>query len=182
MSLFGEFPDDPPAAKQKSSLFDEPTHSRSGSGLFNDDDDAGWGLPTPKKARRAQLIKSLLVGGEVPEVYVDVFDALEAEKRSVEGILGEAKDLDEDSKTRILEIFGGDGERELGRGEVNVLLALVGLGQEGEEVSLDGVDERRNGEFVFFFGVGCDEEEGRLSSIALPHQSLDEVGFTKNCF
>lgn len=151
MSLFGEFPDDPPTAKQKSSLFDEPTtHSRSGSGLFNDDDDAGWGLPTPKKAGRAQLIKGLLAGSEVPEVYVDVFDALEVEKRSVEGILREAKELDEENKTRIFEIFGGDGERELGRGEVNVLLALVGLSQEGEEVSLDGVDDRRNGEIVFF--------------------------------
>lgn len=153
MSLFGEFPDDPPASKQKSSLFDEPsTHSRTGSGLFNDDaDDAGWGLPTPKKAGRAQLIKNLLANGEVPEVYVDVYDELGAERRNVDTVLGEAKGLDEESKTRISDIFGGDGARELGRGEVNVLLALVGLGLEGDEVSLDGVDERRNGEFGLSF-------------------------------
>ncbi|KAE9979515.1 hypothetical protein BLS_009721 [Venturia inaequalis] len=101
MSLFGEFPDDPPAAKQKSSLFDEPSaHSRTGSGtgLFNDDDDAGWGLPTPKKAGRAQLIKRLLEGVDVPDVYVDVFDGLSAENRNVESVLSEAVGLEEDVK------------------------------------------------------------------------------------
>lgn len=159
MSLFGEFPDDPPASKQqKNSLFDEPsTHSRTGSGLFNDEEDAGWGLPTPKKQKegRKELIKRLLEGVEVPEVYVDVFDWLAPEKRNVESLLGEAKGLDEDGKTKILDIFGGGGVRELGSGEVFVLLALIGLGMEGEEVSLDGVDERRGGEFDFFvFRVG----------------------------
>lgn len=159
MSLFGEFPDDPPAAKQKSSLFDEPSaHSRTGSGtgLFNDDDDAGWGLPTPKKAGRAQLIKRLLEGVDVPDVYVDVFDGLSAEKRNVESVLSEAVGLEEDVKSRILDVFGGDGGRELGRGEVFVLLALIGLAGEGEEVSLDGVDERRSGEFVLSSWRGWD--------------------------
>ncbi|TLD29752.1 Sorting nexin mvp1 [Venturia nashicola] len=104
MSLFGEFPDDPPASKQKSSLFNEPSsHERtsSGGGLFNDgDDDAGWGLPTPKKQKegRRELIRRLLEGVDVPEVYVDVFDGLAPEKRNVDGVLGEAKELDEDAE------------------------------------------------------------------------------------
>jgi sorting nexin-8 len=102
-------------------------------------------MPTPKKAGRAQLIKTLLKGGEVPEMYVDVYDKLEV--RSVEGALREAEGLDEEARERIQAIFEGDKERELGRGEVNVLLALVGLAQEGEEVSLDGVDERRRSMF-----------------------------------
>jgi sorting nexin-8 len=146
MSLFGEFPDDPPAARSKSSLFNDdrpPTHGRSTSNLFADDDlgdSSPWGMPTPKKAGRAQLIKTLLPAGDVPELYVDVFDKLE--ERTVEGVLREAG-ISGEARERIEGIFEGAIGKELGRGEVNVLLALVGLSQEGEEVSLDGVDERR---------------------------------------
>lgn len=101
-------------------------------------------MPTPKKAGRAQLIRTLLPAGEVPEVYIDVYDRLVAsgEDASVERVLREAG-LGGEARERIEGIFGGATERELGRGEVNVLLALVGLSQEGDEVSLDGVDERR---------------------------------------
>lgn len=147
MSLFGEFPDDPPAARSKSSLFDDnrpSTHGRSTSNLFADDDlgdhSSPWGMPTPKKAGRAQLIKTLLPAGDVPELYVDVFDKLE--ERTVEGLLREAG-ISGEARERIEGIFEGAIGKELGRGEVNVLLALVGLSQEGEEISLDGVDERR---------------------------------------
>ena len=46
---------------------------------------------------------------------------------------------------------GGANELDLGRNEFNVLLALGGLAQEGEVVSLDGVDERRRGMWCFSF-------------------------------
>ena len=35
----------------------------------------------------------------------------------------------------------------LGRNEFNVLLALIGLAQEGEDITFDAVDERRNSMF-----------------------------------
>ncbi len=40
-------------------------------------------------------------------------------------------------------IAPGGGEIALGRGEFSVLLALIGLAQEGDAISLDSVDERR---------------------------------------
>jgi sorting nexin-8 len=150
MSLFGEFPDDPPATRSKSSLFDDDrpsTHGRSTSNLFADDDlgdhSSPWGMPTPKKAGRAQLIRTLLPAGDVPEEYIDVYDRAVADGQgvSVERVLREAG-VGGEARERIEGIFGGM-KGELERGECNVLCALVGLAQEGEEVSLDGVDERR---------------------------------------
>ena len=44
-------------------------------------------------------------------------------------------------------IVNAEGRPEVGRGEVWVLLALVGLAQEGEEIGLDAVDERRKREW-----------------------------------
>ena len=160
MSLFGDFPDDPPAARKQSNLFDNerPPAGGSNSGLFADDLDSGadspWALPTPKKAGRAQLVRSLLPESDVPESYIDSFDALMASGDkvgagvSLDGIkrlLGESG-LSADVQARILGIVlpsGEDSTHGVGRGEFNVLLALVGLAQEGEEVTLDSVDERR---------------------------------------
>jgi sorting nexin-8 len=156
MSLFGEFPDDPPATRSKSSLFDDDrpsTHGRSTSNLFADDDlgdhASPWGMPTPKRAGRAQLIRTLLPATDVPEEYIDVYDRLAAgaEGVSVETVLREAG-VSEEARERIEGIFA-ENRKSLGRGELNVLLALVGLAQEGDEVGLDGVDERRRSMLFF---------------------------------
>ena len=40
-------------------------------------------------------------------------------------------------------ISSGGQLSDLGRTEFNVLLALIGLAQEHEDITLDGVDERR---------------------------------------
>lgn len=128
-------------------------------------DDSPWSLPTPRSkgagGGRSALVRNLLAGEEVPEAYVDVFDALvgregggaEVSARAARELVATAKGLGEADKGRVLEVVvgaGGSGERaQLGRGEVNVLLALVGLAQEGEDVTLDGVDERRRSEFAF---------------------------------
>ncbi|KAI1840879.1 hypothetical protein JX265_006991 [Neoarthrinium moseri] len=168
MSLFGTSPpEDTPSrgdsamGRSTNSLFDDegPMTRSSTTNLFNDDDDLSgsgaaspWDLPTPRKPQsRAELIRGLLAGAEVPESYVEAFDhALREDGRggrvSPAGIsktLAAAK-LDADSQARIMSILAPGGEEaELTRDAFSVLLALVGLAQEGETISLDGVDERR---------------------------------------
>lgn len=154
MSLFGE---SPPRAKQtKSSLFDEDEPSSKGGsgGLFADDgganDSAPWDFPAGKKQQRGNLVKNLLQGTDVPEQYVDAYDntianegswgkgvSLEAARKLVG-----ASGISSGDQERVLQIVGGDADG-LTRPEFNVLLALIGLAQEGEEFGLDAVDERK---------------------------------------
>lgn len=167
MSLFGEDTPAPSARNPPGSLFDDepaatPQKKAPGAtsgGLFADDSTADdnnspWGSTfTPKKQARADLVKTLLPGNSVPESYIDTFDALVEEgfvqgsgvnRRGVEKVLDGCQ-LSASDRAKILEITGaGSWEKaSFSRGEVNVLIALIGLAQEGEEVSLDGVDERR---------------------------------------
>lgn len=106
----------------------------------------------------------------MPESYVDTFDdvvaegyktgagmSLEGAKRVLEGSA-----LAPDVRNSILGIVLPGGEDSasssgVGRAEFSVLLALVGLAQEGEEVSLDSVDERRRSMFVSELRYHCIE-------------------------
>lgn len=167
MSLFGESPPPTPATRQnKSSLFDDDdqpaARNTANSGLFaeaNDADDgqSPWDFPAPKKhnstRQRGDLIKTLLSPGDVPETYVNLFDALLSQStaqggvtlRQIKSLLSESS-IGHPEQSKILEIISAadaDDSRVLGRGEVNVVLALIGLAQEGEELGLDAVDERR---------------------------------------
>lgn len=147
------------AAKSRASLFEEDdagslTRSTSDT-LFNDDDDdrSPWDMPTPRKQQtRAELLRSLLAGVQVPDSYVRAFDSALAQDRTggrtvtpggIAKILAAAK-LDADHQVRIMSILApSGGDVSLGRDEFNVLLALIALAQEGEPMSLDSVDERR---------------------------------------
>lgn len=157
MSLFGE--DDVPArAKQSSSLFDDDVKpaSKPGNSLFADDldtSDSPWAFPSPKKAGRGALVKSLLPASDVPDAYIDAFDALldagsrEGTGVSVTGVkklLGDSG-VSGDKQSRILEVVLPSGQEGagLGRNEFNVVFALIGLAQEGEDITLDSVDERK---------------------------------------
>src|ERR1700755_1228918 len=95
MSLFGD--DDVPARSKQSALFDDDPKpaNKSSSGLFADDfhggDDSPWDFPTPKKAARGSLVKSLLPASDVPDSYIDVYDTLlENGERSGDGLSLEA--------------------------------------------------------------------------------------------
>lgn len=100
------------------------------------------------------MVKSLL-STDVPESYVDAYELASnsADNRVSTGIsiatakqLLESTHLDATQQTTILNTVTPDTEGAkdgLGRSEFNVLLALVGLAQEGEEFTLDAVDERR---------------------------------------
>lgn len=166
MSLFGESP--PPPRQTKSSLFDDdneqaaPRSTTSNSGLFaeadgGDNGQSPWDFAAPKKhnstRQRGDLIKTLLPASDVPDSYVDFFDSLLSQSTGQGGVtvrqvksLLEQSNIGQPEQNKILEIIGateGDDSRVLGRGEVNVVLALIGLAQEGEELGLDAVDERR---------------------------------------
>jgi sorting nexin-8 len=158
MSLFGTSPDDDLPSRTKSSgLFeDEPKAGRrANNSLFADDlegpGDSPWAFPSPKKAGRGNLVKTLLPASEVPESYIDLFDSLiNAGERAGNGVtvssarkLLNESDIGAEQQAKISEVVGLDNLTTLGRGEFNVLLALIGLAKEGEELSLDTIDERR---------------------------------------
>ena len=166
MSLFGSSPDDsslsarPARPSQKPSLFDDEQAPgpKPGNSLFEDEGTNGgspWDMPTPKKAGRSDLVKRLLPASDVPESYIDAFDALRETNYKGEGgqigITGARKifegcGLDTSEQERILKLVTGGQQSGIGRNEFNVLLALIGLSQESEEASLDSVDERRRSE------------------------------------
>ncbi|OCT44774.1 Sorting nexin mvp1 [Cladophialophora carrionii] len=155
MSLFGSSPTEAAPLNSKSLFGDEPARAPAVSSLFADDGgDSPWSMPTPKKNARQNLVKNLLPATDVPESYVDAYDAvLKANERTGVGIglagvkrLLQSSNLSEQEQSKILNFVipgGQESANGVGRSEFNVLLALIGLGQEGEDITLDGVDERR---------------------------------------
>lgn len=162
MSLFGTSPEEPSAAtstqKSKSSLFADESAGGSPS-LFADDDGDDSSSPwnqsnTAKRTARRDLVRTLLPASDVPESYIDAYDLiLNSGGRvgsgvgltSVREILS-SSELSASNQDKILNlVVSSDHESSgvLGRAEFNVLLALVGLAQEGEDLSFDAVDDHR---------------------------------------
>jgi sorting nexin-8 len=108
-------------------------------------------MPTPKKGARGELIKNLLDSSAAPDSYIDIFDSIlktdgNGGKITPAGIAKvlSAGNLGADDQSRITTLITSGGQlTDLGRNEFNVLLALIGLAQEHEDITLDGVDERR---------------------------------------
>ncbi|PYH45599.1 sorting nexin Mvp1 [Aspergillus saccharolyticus JOP 1030-1] len=151
------------AQRSKSSLFaDEPSlggnpGNAGASSLFADDDGLNsgsfWGNSVNKRTKQ-QIVKTLLPQDETPESYIDAYDlVLSVGDRvgsgvgltSVREILS-SSGLSATDQAKILNlVVSGDMDSStgLGRGEFSVLLALVGLAQEGEDLTFDAVDDRR---------------------------------------
>jgi sorting nexin-8 len=174
MSLFGTSPDYSSTADSargsKSALFaDEPAFGASStnfgsSALFADDDGLGspWNSNTGKRTSKQQLVRTLLPDSDVPESYIDAYDlVLSAGDRAGTGIgltsvreLLSGSGLTATDQAKILNlVLSGDTDRSngFGRGEFNVLLALIGLAQEGDDLTFDTVDERRKSTIVLLF-------------------------------
>lgn len=164
MSLFGSSPDDPsPAAnassQQKSSLFaDEAPKPKASGGLFNDESANGespWDMPSSKRASKGDPAKTLLPSSDVPESYIDAYDLLNASEggnvslNAARKLVGGSSIAPQDAEQILNLVSGGHKNPNLGRNEFNLLLALVGLAEEGDELSLDTVDERRKSERLF---------------------------------
>lgn len=167
MSLFGTSPDAEdsstanPALRSKSALFAD--ESTGGSSLFADDDvdesSSPWNQNnTAKRTARRDLVRTLLPATDVPESYIDAYDLiLNSGDRVGSGVgLTSVRDilsssgLSASNQDKILNlVVSADHESSggLGRAEFNVLLALVGLAQEGEDLSFDAVDDRRKSEW-----------------------------------
>ncbi|KAJ5568057.1 hypothetical protein N7450_010543 [Penicillium hetheringtonii] len=163
MSLFGTSPEEPSAvsstSKSKPSLFaDEP--AGGSSSLFADDtgeDSSSHWNPqtnTAKRTARRDLVRTLLPATDVPESYVDSYDLiLNSGDRVGSGVgltsireILSSSDLTASDQGKIFNlVVSGDHESSggLGRSEFNVLLALIGLAQEGEDLSFDAVDDHR---------------------------------------
>ena len=152
MSLFGD--EDAPV-RPKSSLFDDDSaqqSSKTSSSMFGDSsadaNDSPWGFtPSKKTGGRGSLVKSLLADADVPDLYIDTFDSLQSggsiSAHECRKLLSESR-LSSGDQEKIWSIVSGSGQASsVGRGEFNVLLALIGLAQEHDELSLDAVDERR---------------------------------------
>lgn len=164
------------AQKTKTSLFaDEPSQSgganstSASASLFADDGPAGAGSSTMnsnKRAARHELVKTLLPGSDVPESYIEAYDLVLGEGDATASGVGltavrevlAGSGLSAMDQDRVFGLVSsgdgigdedGDGANGLGRSEFNVLLALVGLAQEGEELTFDAVDDRRTSEFCF---------------------------------
>jgi sorting nexin-8 len=166
MSLFGESPphDSPAIQSRAHGLFDDEPASKMSNSLFADDDVSGsgtspWDMPTPRKQKpRAELVRSLLPPSAVPDEYIDLFDTAlkqhggSGDKIGVQGLTSvfAAARISSEQQANITAIVAppGDGNIAVGRNGFNVLLALIGLAQEGETVSLDGVDERRKSKHI----------------------------------
>lgn len=165
MSLFGTSPENSPrpdsAQAPKSSLFaDDPpagTNPPSAS-LFADEGPGTSASWSNKRAARHELVKTLLPATDVPETYIEAYDqvlsagdgaASEVGLTAVREILS-GSGLSATDQDKIFSLVSSSGESDsatgLGRSEFNVLLALMGLAQEGEELTLDTVDDRRQSE------------------------------------
>lgn len=159
MSLFGSSPTETTGLNPKTLFGDEPAQPTTSSSLFADaGGDSPWSMPTPKRNARQNLVKNLLPATDVPESYVDAYDTvLNASERTGVGIgvaavkdILQSSNLSEQEQHKILSLVipgGQESANGVGRSEFNVLLALIGLGQEGEDITLDGVDERRRSEW-----------------------------------
>lgn len=152
------------------SLFGTPPES-SRQSLFDDEDNAPgaspWQMPTPRKGRPADLVRALLADVDVPSGYRETFDAVHhndavGEKISLAGVTKvlSAARLSADAQTKIVGLLAGEQDNgrlgDLDRGAFHVLLALIGLAQEGEEIHLDAVDERRKS----WSWYGCSRDDG----------------------
>ncbi|KAK3703917.1 Sorting nexin mvp1 [Vermiconidia calcicola] len=154
MSLFGGDDNADAPARPKSSLFedDSAAKAKTGSSMFGDstadiDEASPWGFTPKKNTRKGSLVKALLAGADVPDMYIDTFDGLQSGgsvSASDARQLLHGCGISDSSLNTIWDIVSSRGTAtSLGRDEFNVLLALIGLAQEGEELSLDAVDERR---------------------------------------
>lgn len=164
MSLFGSSPSNEASGGASSSLFDDrptPVATTSQSSLFADQSQdnatSPWGLLTSKRPAWNDLVKTLLPPPDVPDSYTDTYDAL----IETDGLSGgvsltgvrkvlEASGLAPETQAKVLNVVIPEGTDDtktvgqgIGRGQFSVLLALIGLAQENEDITLDGVDERR---------------------------------------
>lgn len=144
------------------SLFDSPPDSvsggvRSSGGLFGDEDTSGdpWSLPAPRTGgkKTGPSASTLLNSTDTPDAYGVLFSQAGPSGDRIT-FTNLRKMLDNSGLSsavidRIVELVLPSSsefdrvERGVSRGEFNVAMALIALAQEGEDITLDSVDERK---------------------------------------
>lgn len=109
-----------------------------------------------RRGADGDIVKNLLTpsNANLPEEYVDYFDSLLAQYGTLDDMISaegvrkilEEGEISESAIGRIWGVIMKGAKESINRDEVNVLLAMVGLAQEGDEISIDGVDDRRRSE------------------------------------
>jgi sorting nexin-8 len=99
--------------------------------------------------KRKAEIGTLLDGADIPDAYVDTFEAYANNglvSMSAFQELMRAAQLSDSNAERILSLVlpGDSSTAGLSRAKLNVALALIALSQQGEELSLDAVDDMRH--------------------------------------
>lgn len=112
------------------------------------------------------VVKTLVNEGNsnLPLVYAQVYERVLIEypaggfgtgisAAGVRRVLEEAGLSDDEGagrriKESVMGVGGIGAEAGIGKGEFNVLMAMIGLAQEGKEVNIDEVDDRRRSTFI----------------------------------
>lgn len=167
MSLFGTSPKELSSSKasagqgSKGIFGDDEPATQGDNSLFDEEEEMGespWSMPIPKKTGRGDPIKNLIPPSAAPDSYVDAFDTILESGDDINGKIAPAgitkllenSSISTNNRSSILKLVAPSGLSEDGleRATFNVLLALIGLAQEGEEITLDSVDERRKSEHL----------------------------------
>lgn len=115
--------------------------SGGGGGLFGDDADP-W-LPSPRKKVD---IGSLLNDADIPDLYIDLFEAASRGNRLAMSELRqmmERANVTSSDQDRIAGLLNAQSDTTLTRGQANVAFLLIALAQQGETLSMDAVDDRK---------------------------------------
>lgn len=159
MSLFGS-PDVPTTTipqKSLSVLFgDDSSVPGLKPSMFNEDKESSheqWKFPVSDQSQRKELMMNLQPSWPIPE-YNEIFNTMSKDSDDLivrEEVLKvlDCSGLNSDQKLLILKIIYHESETtRLTRNEFNVLLALIGLAQDYEDISLEKIYEKRQRECI----------------------------------
>ncbi|POS84348.1 hypothetical protein EPUL_003740, partial [Erysiphe pulchra] len=165
MSLFGTSPNDSVRAvdrKPRNSLFDDdlsigPRDESKASSLSNENISESMSLiqktQSVVEADSNAVISNLPFLTTVPESYDKIYELIsknsdnfkdKIKKETVKKILAESKLRPEDERSILEKVYQGAQPSALTRHEFYVLLALIGQAQVHEEITLEGLYERKN--------------------------------------
>ena len=149
MSLFGDDNDNdgvavlPRSRKTHASSSGNNNRHSGASGLFGDDADP-W-LPSPRKKVE---VGNMLDGADIPDLYIDLFESAARANRlpitALNRMMAQAR-LSQDQQDSITSLLNLQHNSNLSRGLANVAFLLIALAQQGEELSMDAIDDRKRG-------------------------------------
>ncbi|RKF78862.1 Sorting nexin mvp1 [Golovinomyces cichoracearum] len=143
----------PKPSRSQNSFFEEDygiERSVPKPSLFTDDDNLS--SQSRRKSVSKKAMRNLPQLSQVPKSYDEIFvktrrhdninDVIKVD--AIKNILAQSRLLPQDERLILQKIFQSSQPSDLTRDEFNVLLALIGLAQACEKITLDGVLQREN--------------------------------------